>query len=98
DGHVTGVQTCALPILREAIVNADSNPGLDTIEFAIGTIVCWLPVAPIANSMVSSPGLLSALTIASRSEPAVGVMLSPLSAVFVKIGRGSCRGGVCVLW
>src|SRR5439155_16754441 len=81
DGHVTGVQTCALPICRTLLTIPEKPPTWPMTSGDPG----WLH--PLA---VGAPGG-AAFAVAAGVPAATAV---PLPAPDPEIGRGACRGRV----
>src|SRR5699024_11607193 len=81
DRNVTGVQTCALPILALAL--------------GIGTMMCWRSVAMTIGEKIGKRGMTYAQGMAAQMTAAVSIGLASYIGMPVsKIGRASCREGV----
>src|SRR5690606_40947938 len=89
DFHVTGVQTCALPIFRKLFCPTKKASGINATHF--------FPGLPLMRSAKSSPEIA---TLTSRCPARLNVSLwffdrifssSPLAFARAQIGRASCR-------
>src|SRR5207253_4264155 len=88
DGHVTGVQTCALPISRRTLMTVHSNsPAVRWGQCGKRTSLVE-PGILAAGIVVAALGLHSGFSFAAESAGAPA--MAPVAAP-PEIGRASCR-------
>src|SRR5207253_6998908 len=98
DGHVTGVQTCALPILLGTDVVWSLSPVLHNRAFeARGLDAVYVPLQ--AESLEAFLTALPAFALSgfSVTRP-FKVDIVPHLQEVDEIGRASCRGRACTGW
>src|SRR5690606_40505349 len=86
DFHVTGVQTCALPISPRRVV-------LLAHSLAVATTVKWAEQANEASRAKVLGALLVAPTNVANPDPSFDLVRPFAPMPMKKIGRASCREG-----
>src|SRR5699024_11695144 len=90
DRTVTGVQTCALPILTVLLFHREPIPIIDSVKNPTAKHTFWAGVNQFKELLIAA----IAINVNDSPDTVPPIIIYTLNAFLVEIGRASCREGV----